>query len=42
MSSEEKGHTADKNKRPKKTEEDKELEALDIESTAGGRGGGGG
>ena len=42
MSSEEKGHIENKNKRPKKTEEDKELEALDIESTAGGSGGGGG
>ena len=41
MSSEEKGHIENK-KRPKKTEEDKELEALDIESTAGGSGGGGG
>ena len=42
MSSVEKGHIENKNKRPKKTEEDKELEALDVESTAGGRGGGGG
>jgi hypothetical protein len=30
------------NKRGKKTQEDKELEALDVESTAGGKGGGGG
>ena len=42
MSSEEKGHIETKNKRTNKTEEDKELEALDIESTAGGSGGGSG
>ena len=42
MSSEEKNDAGNKNKRPRKSQEDKELEAMDVESTAGGKGGGGG
>ena len=41
MSSEDQGNTENRNK-ARKSQEDKELEALDVESTAGGKGGGGG
>ena len=42
MSSDEKNDAVNKNKRPRKSQEDRELEAMDVESTAGGKGGGGG
>jgi hypothetical protein len=42
MSSEEKNNAENKNKRPRKSQEDREFEAMDVESTAGGKGGGGG
>ena len=42
MSSEEQNNIENRNKRIRKSQEDKELEALDLESTAGGKGGGGG
>ena len=42
MSSEEKNDAENKSKRLRKSQEDKELEAMDVESTAGGKGGGGG
>jgi hypothetical protein len=42
MSTEEQTNIENGNKRIRKSQEDKELEALDLESTAGGKGGGGG
>ena len=42
MSSEKQNNIQNRNKRIRKSQEDKELEALDLESTAGGKGGGGG
>jgi hypothetical protein len=42
MSSEKQNNIENRNKRIRKSQEDKELEALDLESTAGGKGGGGG
>jgi hypothetical protein len=42
MSSEKRNNIENRNKRIRKSQEDKELEALDLESTAGGKGGGGG
>jgi hypothetical protein len=42
MSSEEQNNIENGKRRIRKSQEDKELEALDVESTAGGKGGGGG
>ena len=42
MSSEKQNNIQNRNKRIRKSQEDTELEALDLESTAGGKGGGGG
>jgi hypothetical protein len=42
MSPEKQNNIENRNKRIRKSQEDKELEALDLESTAGGKGGGGG
>ena len=42
MSAEEKNHFDNRNRKPKKSQEDKEIETVDLESTAGGMGGGGG
>jgi hypothetical protein len=42
MSSEKQNNIENRNKRIRKSQEDKELEQLDLESTAGGKGGGGG
>jgi len=42
MSSEEQNNIKKGNRRIRKSQEDKELEAFDVESTAGGKGGGGG
>ena len=42
MSSEDQNNIENKKKKARKSQEDKELEAMDVESTAGGKGGGGG
>lgn len=42
MSSEEQNTIENKRKKGRKSQEDKELDAIEVESTAGGKGGGGG
>ena len=42
MSSEEQNNIENKRKKGNKSQEDKELDAIEVESTAGGKGGGGG